>query len=364
MQRFILLLFISIIFCFTAQAQLTKGTRFISTGVSGAGNTFFRTPLAVYGGLGELAVGLGNDDAFFVLQATPDLGYFLSDHVLLGSSFILSTITDFDDSYTTIGAIPFVRYYFNPASTGNTYFYGQAQAGFTTSLDESDFNAYPFALRAGATHLLAPGLGLDTYLQLHDSDLSTDDGSSLAIGATLNIYLNDDMYNNRKTGTTNLQRGTLMIGGTGGGIGFGLGDNKSTAITLEPQMFYFLNPQLAIGSGLQIEINRSEFGLFEITSTNLGISPQLRYYLSTGQHRLWFIGGGLNINYNRLKNDFFNEEPRKETNVDFGIGAGFNSFITPNIAFEIGPSLRIDPDGDLVRIGLDIGIQAFLNTGE
>ena len=364
MKRFTLFLFVSLAFCFTAQAQLTKGTRFIGTGDGGAGNALFQTPLSVYGGLGELSVVLSEGDAFFVLQATPDLGYFLSDHVLLGSTIILSSITDFEDSFTTVGAVPFVRYYFNPESTSNTYFYGQAQAGFIISLDDSDFNAYPFALRAGATHLLAPGLGLDTYLQFRDNDLSSDDGSSLTIGATLNLYLNDDMYNNRKSGTANLQRGTLMIGGTGGGIGFGLGDDNSTAITLEPQMFYFLNPQLAIGGGLQIDINRREFSLFKITNTNLGINPQMRYYLGTGLHRLWFIGGGININHNRLKNDFFNEDPRNETNIDFGIGAGFNSFITPNIALEIGPSLRIDPNNELVRIGLDIGVQAFLNTGE
>jgi opacity protein-like surface antigen len=236
--------------------------------------------------------------------------------------------------------------------------------GFIASLDESDFNAYPFGLQAGATHFLAPGIGVDAYLQFRDSDLSNDNVSSLGIGATLNIYLNDEMYNNRKSGTANLQRGTLMIGGTGG-ASFGLGDNNSRGISLAPQMFYFLNPKLAIGGGLQAFFNRNNFSGFQFTTTNLAISPQMRYYLGTGEHRLWFIGGGLNINHSRSKNSFLgNEILVSDTNVGFGLGGGVNSFITPNIALEIGPSLRINPTSESVQIGIDLGVQFFLNTGE
>ena len=46
MKRFSLFLLLSIALCFTAQAQLTKGTRFLGLG-GGAG-----TGNAVYGGLG------------------------------------------------------------------------------------------------------------------------------------------------------------------------------------------------------------------------------------------------------------------------------------------------------------------------
>ncbi|WP_367392122.1 outer membrane beta-barrel protein [Lewinella sp. LCG006] len=358
MKRFSLFLLLSLALCFTAQAQLTKGTRFLgAAGARGTGN-------AVYGGLGQLSTNFGNDITIFGLRVTPDLGYFLSDHVLLGSSIVVSTTTDFEDSFTSVGAAPFVRYYFNPESTGNTYFYGQAQVGFIAALDESDFKTYPFGLQAGVTHFLAPGIGLDAYLQFRDSDLSTDNVSSLGIGATLNIYLNDEMYNNRKSGTASLQRGTLMIGGTGS-ASFGLGDNISRGISLVPQLFYFLNPQLAIGGSLQTWFSRSEFSGFQINNTILGISPQMRYYLSTGEHCMWFIGGGLNINHSRAKNDFFGVETSiSDTNVGFGLGGGVNSFLTPNIALEIGPSLRINPANETVQIGIDLGVQFFLNTGE
>lgn len=364
MQRYTLLFLLSVVLSFTVQAQLTQGTRFLGTASGSAGNAFFRTPLSVYGGLGELSLGVFEDDNAFVLRATPDLGYFLSDNVLLGSTFLLSTITDFDDSFTTIGFIPFARYYFNPESSSNTFFYGQAQAGFILSVDDSDLNAFPFNLGAGATHQLAPGVGLDTYVQLRDFDLSSEGGSSIALGATLNFYLNNEMYTNRQSGTPNMQRGTLMVGGTGGILQFDLEEGGSTAIALEPQLFYFLNPQLAIGAGLQIEFTSVEILQSDFNTTNLGLSPQIRYYFSTGEHRLWFVSGGLNIQYNRFKNPFLNDEIFSDTNVDFGLGAGFNSFITPNVALEIGPSLRIDPNQELIRLGFDVGVQAFLRAGE
>ena len=158
--------------------------------------------------------------------------------------------------------------------------------------------------------------------------------------------------------------GGLWIGG-GGGASFGLGDNDSRGISLAPQMFYFLNPQLAIGGGVQTWFNRSEFIGFEFNNTNLIISPQMRYYLGTGEHRLWFIGGGLNINHSRANNIFLGDETStSDTNVGFGLGGGLNSFLTPNIALEIGPSLRINPANESVQIGIDLGVQFFLNTGE
>ena len=87
--------------CFTlVQAQLSKDTRFLSTSARGAGNLFYTTPLAVYGGLAEVSAVFGSGDGLLAVSATPQVGYFLSDHTLLGGTGVLTFFTDFDDSNT------------------------------------------------------------------------------------------------------------------------------------------------------------------------------------------------------------------------------------------------------------------------
>lgn len=362
-KRFTISFLFIVFFSITAlHAQLTEGTRFLGTASGGAGNTFFRNPLGVHGGLAELSAGFG-DNNLLALRVSPDLGYFISDNVMVGSTVILSVITNFDDSFSSVGAIPFLRYYFNPTAA-NTYFYGQAQAGFLLSLDDSDFNSYPFSVGGGITHMLAPGVGLDGFLQLRDFDLGSEGGASLALGAALNIFLNEDQYSNRSSGTANLQTGSVMIGGTGGVINLSVSDNTSTAIALEPQLMYFVTPQLAVGGGLLIEFVNNDFAFGTINSTTLGLSPQVRYYFAEGGHRLWFLTGGIDFNYRRVDNDFAPGSASNETTANFAVGAGLNSFISENVALELGPSLRIDPDFDLVRLGVDLGVQIFLNTAE
>ena len=354
-----------VFFCFAlAQAQLTKGTRFLGTSSGGAGNLLYTTPLAVYGGLGEASYPANDDNNLLILSVSPQAGYFLSDHVLLGSSVLLTFATDFDETSTFVGAAPFLRYYFNPESTSGTHFYGQGQIGYTISLDDTDINATPFSLGLGVTHMLGRGVGLDGFAELRSFDLGTDGSSSISLGASINVFLNDSTYQNRSTASANLQARTLMVGGSGALVDFGLEEEDGSLFAIQPQLFYFVSPQFAVGGGVRMEFSRRDFGGADFTTTNLGFSPQVRYYFDNSGHQLWFISGGININYDRQKNDFFgNDNVFSETTADFAFGAGVNTFLAPNIALEVGPSIRIDTPNEAVRVGVDVGVQAFLRTG-
>ena len=364
-KRFSLsVLFVFLCFVF-AQAQLTKGTRFLGF-PTGATNSSYRTPLAVYGGIGE-AAGLFRDGSnIFAFQFSPQVGSFVSDHLLVGSTLYFNNVSfDFENGQTIVGAIPFARYYFNPASTSGTHFYGEVSLGYLTVLNEDDLNATPFTIGAGVTHMLAPNIALDGFARIEDFDITEDLNRTLIFGAGINILMNRETYFSRKSATPGLQAGTMMVGGTTGSLNFGLDGSDARSFSLEPQFFYFLSPQLAVGSGVLMEFTSGSSGTIDFRSTNLGLSPQVRYYLSSGKRNLWFVSGGLNIDYERDKIEgIIPESTVTETTADFAIGAGLNSFVSSNVALEIGPSIRIDPSDEDVRFGIDIGVQVFLNTSE
>ncbi|MEL6969022.1 MAG: hypothetical protein AAFO02_02540 [Bacteroidota bacterium] len=349
--------------CFTfLQAQLTQGTRFLSTASGGANSLLFPTPLAVYGGLAEVSAlsGIGND-GLYIIGVNPQAGYFLSDHTLLGGTVALTVITDFDESTTIVGLIPFVRYYFNPEATSSLQFFGQAELGITAVIDESDANTVPFFLGGGVTRMLNANVGLDAFVGLRDFDLSNDGGSALAFGASINMFFNDESYSNRRTASADLQQGMFMVGGTTGAASFSINNGGGNNFVVQPQLFYFFSPQLALGGGVRIGFGNTDF-IFggSLSTTNFGISPQARYYFDSSGHQLWFLGGGLNINHNRQESSFPGAEPITDTELEIAVGGGINSFITPNVALEIGPSIRFGTSNDIVRIGVDVGVQAFL----
>ncbi|MEL7247720.1 MAG: outer membrane beta-barrel protein, partial [Bacteroidota bacterium] len=208
------------------------------------------------------------------------------------------------------------------------------------------------------------------FVEIRDFDITEDLNRTLSFGARLNIYLNRPTYNSRKSATPGLKAGTMMIGGSSGLLSFDLDDADTRSFSIEPQFFYFLNPQLALGTGLLVGFGRQDNSFINSNSTSLSISPQVRYYLNSDQRNLYFLAMGLNVDYDRMRSEssFFTTGPTEqtfsETTVDFAIGAGLNSFVARNIALEIGPSIRIDPDDRDVRLGIDFGVQVFLNTAE
>ena len=320
----------------------------------------------MYGGLGEASVAFGSGSSLLVLSVSPQAGYFISDNTLVGGTVALSFFTDFDESSTIVGLSPFVRYCYTPEATNGLHFYGQAEIGYAVLLNDTDNNFQPLSLGVGATRMLNSSVALDGFLGYRKFDLGSEGSSTLSVGASINMFIDDASYGDRKNASASLQRGDVLIGGTIGALDFGLEEGGGTAFDVRPQLFYFFGPQLAIGGGVRIGFSGNEVANFSFRSTSLGISPQLRYYLSNSGHQLWFLSGGLNIDYTRQRteSDFFGDQTFTNTGVELAVGGGVNSFITPNVALEIGPSLRYNTEIETVRLGVDVGVQVLLNRGE
>ncbi|MEL6836156.1 MAG: hypothetical protein AAFP77_24370 [Bacteroidota bacterium] len=350
-----------------AQAQLTKGTRLISLS-DGANNSAYRTPLTVYGGLGEVSALFRSGPDAYVFQLAPKFGYFLSDHVLLGGELYFNyTTLAFDNSQTIIGVAPFARYYFNPAATSGTHFFGELSLGYVKVLNEDGLSFVPLSISGGVTHMLAPNISLDGFVRVQNFDIIDDFSRSLTFGASFNVFLDQEVYDNRKSTTAGIQAGTMMVGGSSGALRFDLDGGNGRSFSIEPQFFYFLNPQFALGTGVLVGFSSRKNEIIDFASTNLGVSPQLRYYLNSDARKLFFVGAGVNIEYDRFTSEsslFPDSGTSSETMVDFALGAGMSSFVSSNVALEIGPSIRIDPGAPDVRLGIDFGVQVFLNTAE
>jgi hypothetical protein len=77
-------------------------------------------------------------------------------------------------------------------------------------------------------------------------------------------------------------------------------------------------------------------------------------------------GAGFLITENRFKSDFPVSFPSKEStrSYELGLGFGLNTFLSSNVALELGPSLRYFSEQESYRVGFDIGLQYFINKVE
>lgn len=330
-----------------AQAQFTRGTFYYSgygiNSVPGFAN-----------GLAELSLNTGNDNGLLGLAIAPEFGLFVSDRWLLGSrltigSFILSGETGLG----SFSLSPFARYYFNPQASNNHFF---ANAQFDLSISPTTMGAN---LGLGITHFLAPGLGWDTYLALQRPDFEIERNLRLGLSSRLNIYLNKDLRTNRREALSGIQRGSVIIGGTNGGFSFGIqsareGASNISIFDVAPNLFYLFTDHLAVGTRLNLIISGND----NFNITTYGLTPQVRYYFTKAQHRLWFIGSA--YQFARSKGTVAGQDfEGNSTSLSFG--GGLNSFLTPHLALELAPNLNYNFERNTTRIGIDLGIQFFLH---
>jgi opacity protein-like surface antigen len=369
-----LLLLLFCLFSYTLQAQnFAQGTHYFGTASGGADNIFFSSPLVVNGGLGEMSLS-ANDPGFLALVVSPEYGRFVTDRLLVGSGLSFTVLTDFEDGSSLLGLTPFARYYFGQADSPWQWF-GEARIAYSRQLDSPGTDAFGLGIRGGATYFLQPNVGLDLSLGYVDNDLSNDRSASLAASAGLRFYVDDAPWRS-SISAPGFGIGTIMVGGSVGQFSIGLNEFQSTGITLQPQLHYFLTDRLAVGTGLEVGHSFRKFRTFvggsptegDIRSLVLGVSPQLRYYLGeAGTPRRWFLGAGIEVQYENVEVDpsvfgttFFGSS--EETSTNFAVGAGLNQFINRKVALEIGPTLRIEPETETVRFGVDLGVQVFLRN--
>lgn len=351
MKQFSLFLLALLLYCpLWIQAQLSTGTWYASGATA--------SPLPVASGLAGLTYldELGTIENLFELNLSPEFGYFFSKRLLIGTGVPLSLFSKKDlFNSNVIGITPFARYYLNPQSANNHFF---VNAQFTLLFSrKSNFSRANAGV--GMTHFLAPGIGLDAYLAVLEPDFQIRRNAQLGLFTSLNVYLNPEMRGARKTALPNLQRGTLLIGGTSASAQFGNTMPQAVvsnlnSLTIAPNLLYFVNSRLALGAALGLGLNGNE----NLTTTLIGLSPRVRYYLNTDKHRLLFLSGA--YHYDLLKAKIGERKLDNEASRA-SLALGLNSFFTSNLALELAPNLNYDFDFESLRVGLDLGIQFFLN---
>jgi opacity protein-like surface antigen len=374
------LLLIATLWGSQAHAQLQRGTRFFGNTLppGGAGFNSHGTP-SVHSGWGEAALttsrqtGVPGEDRWLSFALAPQYGGFVSDNLLVGGSLTFFTLSDLDDngSASVLSLNPFARYYLNPGSANN-HVYGQIGASYTANLGESGENFWSSDLGLGLTHFLAPGLAFDTYAFYGISDWSESGTGSLGLSAGLNVFFGQEQREGRSEAASGFGRGSLMIGGTSGGFGFNSSPtSRFIQLSLRPQALYFLSSQFAVGGGLDFSLaHTSAFANF--TAAEIRLIPQARYYFSAAPKRQqWFAAAGLEIGRSGVTIE--DGGSFSQNHFGLGLGLGLNYFLSPNVALELGPSLRydlqrnddlLDLDTKRLRLGLDVGIQFFLNKKE
>ena len=351
MKQFSLFLLVLLFTCPRwVQAQLSKGTWYAS------GSTASELPVA--SGLAGLYYydELGTINNLFELSLSPEFGYFFSKRLLVGTGVSLSLFNKNDafDS-NVVGVAPFARYYLNPQSANN-HFFVNAQFNLLVS---SKRNFSSANAGVGMTHFLAPGIGLDAYLAVIEPDFQIRRNTQLGLFTSLNVYLNPEMRGTRKTALPNLQRGTLLIGGTSaraqfGNTSFQAGVSNLNSLTIAPNLLYFVNSRLALGAALGLRLAGNQ----NLTTTLIGLSPRVRYYLNTDKHRLLFLSGAYHYDLLKAK---VGERKLDDEASRASLALGLNSFFTSNLALELAPNVNYDFDFESLRAGLDLGIQFFLN---
>jgi opacity protein-like surface antigen len=362
-----------------AHAQLQRGTRFFSNTLPPGGASFnaYGTP-SVHSGWGEIALttssqeGVPGEDRQFSFALAPQYGGFVSDNLLIGGGLIFFALSDLDGGSASLLSVnPFARYYLNPGAANN-HVYGQIGARYTANLGEGGDNFWGSDFGIGLTHFLAPGLAFDTYAFYGISDWSETGTGSFGLSVGLNVFFGPEQRKGRSEAASGFSRGSLMIGGTSGSFGFNSSPtSRFIQLSLRPQVLYFLSEQIALGGGLDFSLSHTS-AFINFTSAEIRLIPQARYYFSAVPKRQqWFAAAGLEIGRSGVTIE--DGGSFSQNHFGFGLGVGLNYFLSPNIALELGPSLRydfrrnddlLDLDTKRLRLGLDVGLQFFLNKKE
>jgi Outer membrane protein beta-barrel domain len=217
-----------LICCFQANAQFSKGTIMLGTTI---GSTGYSSANSDYGyDVGTLK---NTGTNTFTFSVGPQVGVFLSPHLVLGAtpafnintSHVSSTTTNTNNTSsgtttstttTTVSLGPFMRYYLAPGP-GNNWFYVQVNGAVGTGAGTSSGNSYNttttgnsngkvsniFTWNAGAslglTHFFYRRIGMDialgyNYSHVHNYDTnstySTNKTSGNIVASTNNYSLN------------------------------------------------------------------------------------------------------------------------------------------------------------------------------
>jgi hypothetical protein len=154
------------------------------------------------------------------------------------------------------------------------------------------------------------------------------------------------------TAFAQLQKGTVLLGGTVGFNNYYSEEDGYTIINLTPSAAFFTSDRLALGGGVNVSVITNGGA----NQTVIGVVPLVRYYFN-GAGNIRYFGQG-NLGFQNQKSGGFSEGYLV---VGLGIGADF--FINDRVAIEgiLGYSRTQAFDGGGSNtLGLNFGVAAFI----
>lgn len=302
------------------------------------------------------------------LPFSPGFGIMVNNNIMIGG-VVGGMVSSSDNINTEAWIQPFIRYYFNPASTKNLFFAG-INAGIPTG-DEPPFNA---SILGGINRFISPNLAIEgtlgyTYLE--------DQASLIAAGVGLRVFLSSEDQSAIKTAVGNLSSGSWMLGANRFSLSY---FDNVFQINLSPNAGYFINDHLVVGGVLGSSLITGRNGNRTLSGISLQLQPFARYYLLQTGRWHWFgeVGGG--INYSRTKQEELWESQSR--NFFTHVRAGANLFLTSSVALEFALNATREFDANLqsewnqdviqipqidgridsrnIQLSLQVGLQFFL----
>lgn len=136
-------------------------------------------------------------------------------------------------------------------------------------------------------------------------------------------------------------KGAVMLGGSAGFNVTSSGGDSDAQFQLSPNVAVFVANNLGVGASMSLLL-ADNYRLF-------GFGPYARYYVWT----TLFAQGGFNFSSVKV-GDF-------DSNSELGanLGLGYSIFLNSSVALE--PLFVVQFGEDRTNVGLNIGVQAFLN---
>jgi hypothetical protein len=142
----------------------------------------------ILGGGASTDLTFESDNNSFGIYVSPDIGYFVSDNLAVGSGIPLLLSTEENYRYIAYGISPFIRYYFGPPSELMFFVTGSFGInGRSSKYDDTTNSSSSITGRAGVgcTYFLNESIGLETilgYTYYKPKDYDPTSEISLSIG--------------------------------------------------------------------------------------------------------------------------------------------------------------------------------------
>lgn len=290
----------------------------------------------------------------------PTYGQMLTDRLMLGGMVQLFNETYSQKGSTNFRLHPYFRYYFQPKAQG-THWYIQAGTD-RPSVDYSflwGFGEYT-ALQVGSNHFIRPNIALETSLTSYYSyNFSLPDAPSFELRAGLRSFLRQESLGDWKSGSGQVNQGTIMLGNNQLELHF-FPNNKNSFLrtNINTETSYFFADQWS--AGLKIDYSRGNFDntILNNTSTYLSFTPSLRYYLKSGGQVIPF--GNVESSLGYSQNNFDDSLNDGQLNVRIGAGAAF--FLNETLAIESLLFFDRSISGERSYMGYRIALQYFLKN--